>query len=147
MIFNPSKQDVRRFFCEVWRKENAKSLLMPIEAMAVKWMRLHPEYHALIEDSDAAVDAEFSIERGESNPFLHLSMHLAIDEQLAIDQPTGIRSVFEMLAARAGDAHAAAHEAMECLGHVVWEAQRSTLPSDPDAINAAYLECLQRRVG
>jgi hypothetical protein len=147
MIFNPDKLDVRRFFCEAWRKERTGLLLTPIERMAAKWLRLHPEYHELIEDRDAAVNAEFSIEHGESNPFLHLSMHLAIDEQLSIDQPTGVRAVFEMLAARTGDGHSAAHEAMECLGRVMWEAQRNTLPSDPDAINAAYLECLQRRVG
>jgi hypothetical protein len=145
-MFNPSKQDVRRFFCAAWRKDRAGLVLAPIEVIAAKWARLHPEYHALLNDVDAAVAAEYSVERDESNPFLHLAMHMAIDEQLSIDQPTGIRAVFEMLTAQTGDMHAAAHEAMECLGRVVWETQRSTLPSDPDAINAAYLECLQRRV-
>lgn len=146
-MFNPSKQDVRHFFCEVWRKEQAGEFLAPIQITAAQWIRLHPEYHDLLDDEDAAVAAEFSMERGESNPFLHLSMHLAIDEQLSIDQPTGIRAVFAMLTARAGDVHTAAHEAMECLGRVMWEAQRSTLPVDPEAMGAAYLEQLQRRVG
>lgn len=146
-MFNPDKQDVRRFFCDAWRKHRAGLVLAPIEAMAAKWARLHPEYHGLLDDVDAALAADFSMERGESNPFLHLSMHLSIDEQLSIDQPTGIRAVFQMLTARAGDPHAAAHEAMECLGRVLWESQRGVLPADPDAINAAYLDCLQRRVG
>ena len=146
-MFNPSKADVRRFFCEAWRKDRAGLLLAPIEVLAAKWARLHPEYHDLFDNPDAAVAADYSIERGESNPFLHLSMHLAIDEQLSIDQPTGIRAVFEMLTKRAGDPHAAAHLAMDCLGRVMWEAQRDIMPSDPDAINAAYLECLQRCVG
>ena len=147
MIFNPSRKDVRSLFCEAWRKQRAGLLLAPIEVIAAKWVRLHPEYHELIDDPEFALAADFSIERGEANPFLHLSMHMAIDEQLSIDQPTGIRAVFEMLAARAGDAHAAAHQAMECLGRLMWEAQRGGVPSDPEAINAAYLECLQRRLG
>lgn len=146
-MFNPSQQDVRRFFCEAWRKDRAGMLLAPIEVFAAKWARLHPEYHDLLDHVEAALSAEFSMERGESNPFLHLSMHLSIEEQLSIDQPTGIRAAFEMLIAHTGDAHTAAHEAMECLGRVVWEAQRGVLPSDPDAISAAYIECLQQRAG
>lgn len=146
-MFNPSKQDVRHFFCEAWRKDRAGELLAPIEMTVAHWVRLHPEYHDLLSNEQAAIAAEFSPERGESNPFLHLAMHLAIDEQLSIDQPTGIRAVFAMLTARAGDAHAAAHEAMDCLGRVMWEAQRSTLPVNPEDLNARYLECLQQRVG
>lgn len=144
-MFNPSKDDVRRFFCETWRKDRDARVLTPLESIAARWMQAHPEYHTLLDDPEAATTAEFSIGRGESNPFLHLSMHLAIDEQLSIDQPTGIVAVFEILSARFGDAHAAAHEAMECLGRIVWEAQRGTLPADTNEINSAYLECLQRR--
>ena len=146
-MFNPSKQDVRRFFCEAWRKDQAGLLLAPIEMTAARWVQLHPEYHDLLSDEETAIAAEYSPERGESNPFLHLTMRLAFDEQLSIDQPTGIRAVFAMLTARAGDVHAAAHEAMECLGRVMWDAQRSTLPASPEAISANYLECLQQRVG
>lgn len=145
-MFNPSKEDVRRFFCSAWRKEQSGLLLAPIEMITAQWIGRHPEYHELLGDEEAAVAAEFSPERGDSNPFLHLAMHLAIEEQISIDQPTGIRAVFAMLTARTGDVHAAAHEAMECLGRVVWEAQRSTLPPNPEAINAQYLDCLQQRV-
>jgi hypothetical protein len=143
-MFNPSRDDVRRFFIETWRKHRAGELLTPLEDRALRRILLHPEYHALLEDPDAA-GADFSIARGDANPFLHLSMHLALDEQLAIDQPIGIRDVYERLAARHGGDHEAAHEAMECLGRVIWEAQRGVLPADPAAINDALLECLKRR--
>lgn len=146
-MFNPSRDDVRRFFCGARRKDRERELLTPLEAVALKWIAAHPEYHALLDDPERALGEEFTVERGVTNPFLHLSMHLAIDEQLAIDQPTGVRALFERLAARTGDPHAAAHEAMECLGDVVWQAQRGTLPPDIAAINAAYLECLHRRLG
>ncbi|HRK57150.1 MAG TPA: DUF1841 family protein [Burkholderiaceae bacterium] len=146
-MFNPTKENVRRFFCTAWRKHQSQQLLAPIEITAAHWIEHHPEYHDLLSDEEAAVAAEFSAEQGQSNPFLHLSMHLAIDEQLSIDQPTGIRAVFAMLTERAGSVHAAAHEAMECLGKVMWEAQQSTLPTSPEAVSAQYLECLQQRVG
>jgi hypothetical protein len=145
-MFNPTRDDARRFFCEARRKDRAREVLTPIEAVAARWIAVHPEYHALLDDAQRALQEDFSIERGESNPFLHLSMHLALDEQISIDQPPGIRALFGQLAQRCGDAHQAAHQAFECLGQIVWEAQRGTLPADGAAINAAYLDCLRRRL-
>ncbi len=146
-MFNPSRDDVRRFFCEAWRKRKAGELVTPLEATALKWVDLHAEYHALLDDPQAAIGADFSIDRGQSNPFLHLSMHLAIEEQLSIDQPSGIRAVFQQLAARTHSEHDAVHAAMECLGRVLWEAQRGVLPADTASINDAYLGCLHRQLG
>jgi hypothetical protein len=146
-MFNPSRDEVRQFFCDTWRKHQGGDVLMPIEAAALKWILVHPEYHALLADPQRALGEEYTVERGTTNPFLHLSMHLALDEQLSIDQPPGIRAAFARLAARASDEHEAAHEAMECLGRIVWEAQRGVLPADAAAINAAYLDCLLRRAG
>jgi hypothetical protein len=144
-LFNPSRDDVRRFFCDTWHKHHTGEVLAPIEAEALKWILVHPEYHALLADPERALAEEFTVERATTNPFLHLSMHLALAEQLSIDQPPGIRAAFARLAARAGDEHQAAHEAMECLGRIVWEAQRAALAPDPAAIGAAYLDCLRRR--
>ncbi len=145
-MFNPSRDDVRRFFCEAWRKRKAGEVVTPIEGHALKWVDVHPEYHHLLDDPEAAIGADFAINRGESNPFLHLSMHLAIEEQLSIDQPHGIRAVFQRLVAR-GDEHDAQHRTMECLGRVIWEAQRGTLPDDAASINDAYLTCLKQQLG
>jgi hypothetical protein len=146
VIFNPSREEVRRFFCDAWRKQNSGALLTPLEGLALKWIALHPEYQALLDDPERALAEDFSVERGVTNPFLHLSMHLALEEQLSIDQPPGIRGTFAQLTARAGAEHDAAHKAMECLGEIVWRAQRGSLPADTAAINASYLECLRRRL-
>jgi len=146
-MFNPSRADVRRFFCAAWRKGADGRVLAPLEAAALKWIVVHPEYHSLLADEEQALTKEFSVEHGQANPFLHLSMHLALEEQLSIDQPPGIAAIFRHLAARAGDEHEAAHEAMECLGEIVWGAQRGVLPADTEAIGTAYLECLRRRAG
>jgi hypothetical protein len=140
-MFTPSQHDVRRFFCEAWRKQRVGEVLAPLEALAADWIAEHPEYHADLADADAAVAASYTVEDGRSNPFLHLSMHLSISEQAQIDQPRGIRQALELLAARLGSLHAAHHEAMECLGQMVWESQRSGRPPDGEA----YIDGVRRR--
>jgi hypothetical protein len=140
-MFTPSSHDVRRFFCEAWRKRRAGEILTPMDAIAADWIDQHPEYHDALEDADAAVARDYSVEGGQANPFLHLSMHLSITEQVSIDQPRGIRAAYEALAARAGE-HEAQHEVMECLGEMIWSAQRHNTPPDTEA----YVECVRKRV-
>lgn len=142
-MFNPGKDDVRRFFCETWRKHQSASPLTPLEAMALDWILEHPEYHADLGDLEHALAADYPVEGGRSNPFLHLSMHLAVSEQVSIDQPPGIRAAYQSLARRHDSLHLAAHDIIECLGEVVWRAQRER--SLPDS--QSYLECIRRRAG
>ncbi len=140
-MFNPSQQDVRRFFCETWRKYRANEILSPLEAIARDWLVQHPEYDDTLADVDAALAADYPVEGGRGNPFLHLSMHLSIAEQISIDQPPGIRNAFLALAQRLDSEHEAHHQIMECLGQMIWTSQRSGLPPD----GAAYIECVKRR--
>lgn len=139
-MFNPTRDEVRRFFCETWRKTQANEVLTPLEAIARDWMLQHPEYHDELSDPDAAQATDYDIAKGQSNPFLHLSMHLSITEQVSIDQPPGIRSAYHALAAKLGE-HDAQHQVMECLGEMLWTAQRNGTP--PDGV--AYIECVKRR--
>jgi hypothetical protein len=140
-MFAPSQHDVRRFFCDVHRKRREGLPMTPIETLAGDWVDQHPEYHADLDDLDAALAASYTVEEGRTNPFLHLSMHLSVSEQVSIDQPRGIKQAFELLAARLGSAHEAQHQVMECLGEMIWASQRSGLPPDGEA----YLECVRRR--
>jgi hypothetical protein len=140
-MFNPSQADVRRFFCAVHAKTAAGAPMEAIETLASQWIAEHPEYHADLTDAEAAVQKNYAVEGGATNPFLHLSMHLSISEQCSIDQPRGIRQAVELLAARRNSLHDAHHEAMECLGTMMWESQRSGRPPD----GAAYIDCVQRR--
>lgn len=140
-MFNPSQHDVRRFFCEAYRKQRNNEILTPLEAIARDWIMQHPEYAGDLEELDAALAADYSVERGHANPFLHLSMHLSIAEQISIDQPPGIRAAFQTLAHKLQSEHEAHHQIMECLGEMIWNSQRSGLPPD----GAAYIECVKRR--
>ncbi|MCS4511124.1 DUF1841 family protein [Xylophilus ampelinus] len=139
-MFQPSQQDVRRFFCAVYDKSRTGAPMEAIETLAALWVDEHPEYHADLADVDAALLRVYAGADRE-NPFLHLSMHLSISEQASIDQPRGIRQAVELLAARRGSLHEALHEVMESLGTMLWDSQRSGRPPD----GAAYVADVQRR--
>jgi uncharacterized protein DUF1841 len=140
-MFAPTRDESRRFLAEAWRKYRAGEPLSGLEQTAAQLIAMHPEYHATLEAPDRHADRDYRPEDGDVNPFLHLSLHLAVAEQLAIDQPRGIVAQYERLRAARGDAHAALHGVLECLGEVVWQAQRTA--SAPDA--NVYLACLERQ--
>jgi hypothetical protein len=140
-MFSPSQADVRRFFCSVYAKAIANEPMQAIETLASLWLDEHPEYHAELTDVDAALAAMQQTVDGKTNAFLHLSMHLSISEQCSIDQPRGIRQAVELLTHRRDSLHAAHHEAMECLGRMLWDSQQAGRAPDGDA----YIACVQRR--
>ncbi|MEO7497849.1 MAG: DUF1841 family protein [Massilia sp.] len=140
-MFTPTSHDVRRFFCEAFRKQRAGEILSPMDAIAADWIGQHPEYSELLADPEAAIARDYSVEGGQANPFLHLSMHLSIVEQVSVDQPPGIRAACQALTERIG-AHEAHHQIMECLGEMLWTSQRAGLPPD----GPAYVECVRKRM-
>lgn len=137
-MFNPSRDQVRQFFRDAWKKHQQRLPVLGLEAAAIDIIARHPEYHALLA-SDTAIAEEYTPERGETNPFLHLSLHLAIAEQLSIDQPPGIRAAFAAIAARR-DPHAAEHVLLDALGAAIFEAQSKGRPLDPEA----YVDAVRR---
>lgn len=140
-MFAPSQLDVRKFFCSTYRKLRAGQPLIPMEALAAQWIDEHPEYHVELADEEQALSNTYTVEDGRSNPFLHLAMHLTLSEQQSIDQPKGVRQAIDLLAAKRQSLHEAHHEAMECLGQMIWASQRSGLPPD----GHAYLDCVRSR--
>ena len=137
-MFDPTREQVRQTFFEAWRKYRAGEPLAGIETIALDVSLAHPEYHAILAAPERYRDKDYV---GEGNPFLHMSLHLALEEQLSIDQPPGIAGRFAALLERTGERHDALHEAIECLAETVWRAQRDHAPPD----GAAYLACLERR--
>ena len=139
-MFNPTRDQSRQFLFDVWQKHRAGTPLTPLESIALSVLVEHPEYQHVLEDRERYLDRDWRPEGGETNPFLHIAMHLAIEEQLSIDQPPGIRAAVQGLIGKLGE-HGARHEVMECLAEAVWQAQRNGQPFD----NATYLGCIQRR--
>jgi len=140
-MFNPSRSQAREFLFDLWEKHRAGAALTAIESMALAIVLEHPEYHRYLGDRERYLDRDWKPEGGETNPFLHLQMHLAIEEQLSVDQPPGIRAIVEALASRRGSMHDARHDVMDCLAEAIWNAQRHGAAFD----NASYLDCLRRK--
>ena len=140
-MFNPSRDEARLFLFETWRKRRAGELLTPLEDLVAQLIEKHPEYHDLLADPDRYQDKDYAPEHGATNPFLHLMMHLTIEEQISIGQPHGIRAHFQRLAAHYQSEHDAQHRMMECLAEMIWQAQRNG--TAPDA--SLYLTCLEKQ--
>jgi hypothetical protein len=139
-MFSQDRDNMRRYFVDAWRKARSGEPLEPLERQIAETIRAHPEYHTLLEAPDAALAREYFPEGGETNPFLHLSLHIAILEQVGTDRPAGVRALYQRLVRSAKDAHEAEHRIMECLAQGLWEAQRSGLPPN----ERTYVECLER---
>lgn len=142
-MFKPSRDQARQLFFDTWRKYRQHEILSGIETIALEVILLHPEYHIILDNPERYLTKDYLPENGEINPFLHMSMHVALSEQLSIDQPRGICKRFSDLQKMTGDDHIASHHALECLAEMIWQAQRNQ--SAPDA--AIYLECLDKRLG
>lgn len=133
-----SREEVRQVYLDVWRKMQQQQLLEPMEALIADVIEAHPEYHALLENSEEVRQQDFTPEQGQTNPFLHMGMHIALREQAGADRPAGIADLYRRLSASRGQ-HEAEHAMMECLGQNLWQAQRDgELPDE-----SAYLECIK----
>ena len=139
-MFGQDRDQTRQVFIQAWQKQLDKQPLEPLEEIIVTIVSQHPEYQAFLTNTDKALGAEYLPENGETNPFLHMGMHIAIHEQLSTDRPSGIAGIFQQLVMQSGDAHHAEHLLMDCLGEMLWRAQREQKMPDEQA----YLTCLKK---
>lgn len=139
MIFGNDRNQLRKAYADAWHKLQQNLPMQPLERQIAEVVSEHPEYHAMLEN----IDTDFMPEMGQSNPFLHMGMHMALREQIATNRPVGIVECYQALTHRHQSVHDAEHEMMECLGEALWTAQRQgTAPDD-----SAYLACLKNRAG
>ncbi|MGD2076212.1 MAG: DUF1841 family protein [Gammaproteobacteria bacterium] len=143
MLFGQDRHQLRRTYCQAWAARRQGRPLEPLQAQIVAVVEQHPEYQRLLEDPDRSMSMEYSPESGETNPFLHMGMHLAIREQVDTDRPRGMRELYRRLLGSVGDAHALEHRLMECLAEALWQAQREGRAPD----ESRYLACVRTLAG
>ena len=140
-MFGQDRTELRQMFFTAWKKHLNKQIMEPLEAVVAKIIELHPEYHALLED-ESALDKDYTPEMGQTNPFLHMAMHISIQEQLSTKRPTGIEQLYQSMLNKNKDPHETEHLMMECLGKMLWEAQsQNRMPDEND-----YLSCLKKYI-
>ena len=138
-MFTDNRQQLRRFYQATWHKQQRGVTLQGLEQLVAQVIAQHPEYHLLLE-TEEALEQDFSAENGQTNPFLHMAMHITLAEQLGADRPDGIRTLHQQISHKTGDPHQAEHQMMECLGYVLWEAQQANTAPD----EKVYLDCLKK---
>lgn len=139
-MFVQDRDEARNYFFQVWDKHKNRLPLEPIELLISEVITEHPEYHHYLDEKESSANNDFRPEQNETNPFLHMGMHIALKEQVKSNRPAGINEVFNKIISRSVSIHDAEHKMMECLGQSLWEAQRNQ--SMPD--ESSYLECLKR---
>ena len=136
MIFGEDRNELRKMYADAWQKHCDKRPLTPLEAQITQVIEDHPEYHDVVTGD---LDRDFTVEGGQTNPFLHMGLHLGIREQVSTNRPAGIAAIFKALATRTGGSHDAEHRMIDCLAETLWEAQSNNTAPD----EAAYLERLR----
>ena len=141
-MFGQDRSELRQMFFAAWKKHQNNQLMEPLEAVVAKIIELHPEYHALLENETAELDKDYTPEMGQTNPFLHMAMHISIQEQLSTKRPSGIEQLHLEILKKNKDPHETEHLMMECLGKMLWEAQsQNKMPDEND-----YLNCLKKYI-
>ncbi|MCP3868458.1 MAG: DUF1841 family protein [Gammaproteobacteria bacterium] len=141
-MYGSDRTQMRRVYTEAWRKRLAGEPMDPLEQIIASVVEQHPEYHGLMEAPVKSLERDFLPDGGESNPFLHLAMHLSLQEQISTNRPAGVSGLYRQLTLKCGDAHTAEHKIMECLAQMIWEAQRQNRMPDEQA----YLDCIKSLV-
>ncbi len=141
MIFSNDRGELRRMYRTAWQKRVDGVPMSPLEAQIADVIELHPEYQDAVSSED--IDRDYTPEDGQTNPFLHMGLHLGLREQLATDRPAGIAAIHRALCERLGNVHDAEHRMIDCLAETLWEAQSSNQPPD----EKRYLEKLRRLAG
>jgi Domain of unknown function (DUF1841) len=142
-LFNPSRDEVREFFFTSWNKFKKNLTLTDLEKISLSVIHMHPEYHIILDAPEKIMHQEYFPEFGETNPFLHMSLHLSIYEQISINQPIGIVGIYEKLKNKHQDEHLAQHDILDCLAECIWSAQKNNTSLDANY----YVQLLQQKAG
>lgn len=138
MFYGDTIQETRQLFFTSWEKFIQKQVLSPLESQIAQVILDHPEYQALIEQPTQFQEQAYYPELGQTNPFLHLGLHLAIRDQVATNRPEGIKACFNRLVIKYKDPLAVEHLFMDQLAECLWRSQKDNLPPD----EVAYLHSL-----
>lgn len=142
-LYNPSRDQARQFLFDAWTKFKQKLILTDLEKIAVEVIQMHPEYHVVFDSAERFMHQQYFPEMGETNPFLHITLHLSVIEQISINQPIGVTQIYDKLRLQHNDKHLAYHDLIDCLAETIWQSQRNNQPLDSDH----YLNLLKQKSG
>lgn len=135
-MFTQERQDLRAFYFDCWSKYQKKQPLDPLEQQIVFQIEQHPEYQAFFESREKCLDKDFFFGFESANPFLHLGLHLALEDQIKTNRPHGIQTLYQN-ACKKHEAHTVAHHFMQCLAEALQEA-RGGMPDEREYLSKLH---------
>ena len=132
---NNQRTQLRTTFLNAWGKQKKQQPLSALEQSIVTLIAEHPEYIAGIENMDAALETDYAL---DDNPFLHLSLHLSLQDQIQTNRPAGIQAIYHNLLKKYQDPHETQHRMMDVLAHLLLDAQKTNKMPD----ESSYLKSL-----
>ena len=134
-MFTSDRSKQRQYLKQAWEKYTSQEQLEPLELQLSKIVEQHPEYQNLIKN----LDSEYFPEQGNTNPYLHINLHLTLQDQITMDQPKGIRDIHSQLIVKIKDAHEVEHMMMEHIAEMIFNAQKNNAAFDIDG----YIQALK----
>jgi hypothetical protein len=101
----------------------------------------HSEYADLWDRIDQLSDAE--ITAGGANPILHITMHAAVESQIAGGEPPDVAQIVAALERRSLSHHEAVHRVASVLASEIWYVMHEKRPFDPVRYAANLAELLR----
>ena len=137
-MFSSDRSAQRKFLAKSWEKYKTNQLLEPLELQLANIIAKHPEYQEIINN----LDTEYFPEQGKINPFLHINLHLSLQDQLDLDQPKGIKEIYNSLLKKIKDTHRVEHIMMEQIAEMIFISQKNNKPMDQEQ----YLRSLKELI-
>ena len=129
-MYTNNRDAYRQAFFIAWDKYKKKLPLEPVESQLIEVILLHPEYHALLERPNAYEQQEFTF---EENPFIRMSLHLTVREQVRTNRPAGVTAIYQELLKKYINGQEVEYRMMECLAKILLHSQQSgTMPNEEE---------------
>ena len=135
-MFGTDRNQLRQAYKMAWEKFLQKQVLTPLEIQISDVIKEHPEYHDFVNQ----LEKDYLPEMGETNPFLHMGLHLGLREQISTNRPKGITKIYQQLVKLKKSEHIAEHSMIDCLAEAMWSSQSNN--TSPDEIQ--YIKCLRK---
>ena len=124
-MIQTERNQLRQLFIDCWQHHQSKRPLDAAQKQILSVLLQHPEYHSLFNDCQTLINNDYTT---DNNPFLHMSLHLSLQEQLSTGRPKDIKKIYDDLCTKLGDQHVAEHQIMDIMANILWDAQQNNQP-------------------
>lgn len=144
MLYSSNRQALRQVFFDTYHKHQQGLPLEAMEKTVIDVILKHPEYHRILDNPKQYQNKDYFPDLGEENPFLHMSGHIGLREQISTNRPHGIKAIYDKLLSKIHCEQTVEHEMMDCMLHVLFTAQKENQPPSDQAYLTQLTQLLEK---